>query len=73
MNHHMLLCRDIPGLKYTVESNKAGICVDTDDVSSVVEGIKKIESEYDQYSTNALSFYKSVDVTNLVEELISEI
>lgn len=66
-----MLCNDVPCLKQTVENAKAGICVDMDDTGAIIKAIGTIEREYTEYSNNARIFYDSVDLEEVVDQLIT--
>lgn len=65
-----MIANNIPGLKYTVEVNGAGKCVDTDSVQELQKAICEIDCDYIRYSNNALSFYESCDVRSLLFNVI---
>lgn len=68
-----LLCQDIPGLRFTVGTAEAGVCVDTSRSEEIVAGIREIEISYDHYNRKAGEFYESIDTEKLIAELIDEI
>lgn len=68
-----MLCRDIPGLSYTVGSATAGECCDTNDVDSVKIAIRKIDADYNCYSQNALKFYNSIDLKKIVSGMMADV
>ena len=57
-----VLCHNIPGLEYTIGAYKAGVCTDLDNMDSVKDAIKKIDSNYDYYTQNALTFFDSCNI-----------
>jgi glycosyltransferase involved in cell wall biosynthesis len=65
-----MLCNDIPGLKYTVEHYRAGLCTDFNCVDSVKDTIGKIFSDYPEYSANAETFYNSVDLDSIIKNIV---
>lgn len=65
-----VLGHDIPGLEYTVGRYHAGICCDMDHIESVRAAIRKIESQYDYYSANALEFYNSFDLPSAINGVV---
>ena len=65
-----ILGRDIPGLEYTVGIAKAGVCVDTNDIESIVNGILKIEGNYKLYKENAYKYFDSVDIDKEVKKIV---
>lgn len=54
-----MLGNDIPGLRYTIDSEKMGVCIETLDVKSIKEAILNIEQNYDNFSMNSYDFYTS--------------
>lgn len=65
-----MLCNDIPGLKYTVEHYKAGLCTDFNCVESVKDTMGKIFSDYKEYAANAATFYDSVDLDSIIKNIV---
>jgi glycosyltransferase involved in cell wall biosynthesis len=65
-----MLCRDIPGLKYTVDVSNAGICVDTDNQEEIINAIISIDKSYDTYSKNSYEFYDLIDIENLFNKAL---
>lgn len=57
-----VLCHNIPGLEYTIGAYKAGVCTDLDNMDSVKDAIKKIDSNYDYYTQNAFTFFDSCNI-----------
>ncbi len=66
-----VLCHDIPGLRYTIGQYKAGVCTDMDDTESVKAAIEEIDSNYEEYSQNARTFYDSYDIKNELLRIVS--
>lgn len=67
-----MLCSDIPGLRYTVGYNNAGICTDLQNTSNVKAAIKRIEENYDLFSTNSKAFFDNTDNTTVLKNIISK-
>ena len=65
-----VLGRDIPGLKYTIDYYKAGLCVDFSDNQAVQKAIKEIDANYLEYSSRANAFYDSIDIGTLFDNMI---
>lgn len=61
------LANDVAGLRYTIGANRAGISVNFNDSSAVVDGIQKIDTEYDLYSTQARIFFDNADNLSVVK------
>lgn len=67
-----MICNEIPGLEYTVKTNKCGVCTDTDDPNSIVNAIKTIDDNYEVYSANAKKMYNSVNLIELVNQVLEK-
>ncbi len=67
-----MLCNDIPGLKYTVEHYKAGICTDFNCVNAVRGTMDRIFADYDEYASNAGAFYNSIDLDSIIKDIVRE-
>ena len=65
-----MLANDVPGLKYTVENNQTGVCVDMNSVDNIRKAIKVIDNNYELYSKNASAFYDTCDVSAIVEDIL---
>lgn len=65
-----VLSNDIPGLVETIGINNAGICVNWDDPMAISNGIKKIFSDYNKYSSNAISFYSKEDNVEVMRNIL---
>ncbi|MDD3663218.1 MAG: glycosyltransferase [Candidatus Pacebacteria bacterium] len=61
-----VLAYNIPGLEYTIGSYNAGVCCDMDNQQEIKETIRKIDSNYEQYHQNAITFYNSFDVRETI-------
>lgn len=57
-----MLGSDIPGLKYTIETAGAGVCVDSQNKENIEETLNQLFNNYCEYSTNSQNFYKSADL-----------
>ena len=67
-----MLCSNIPGLKYTIEYNNAGICTNLQDIKEVKNAIKEIEKNYEKYSRNSKEFFDKTDNTLILKKIINE-
>lgn len=65
-----MLGNDIPGLVYTVEASKMGICVDKTNVEDIKNGILEIEKHYDEMKKNSFNFYESTNIREIIEKEI---
>lgn len=68
-----MIGNDIPGLKYMVELNGMGVCAEYENAASVAEAIKKIDADYQYYSSNSKQFFKKSDLDALLDELLTYI
>ena len=62
---------DVPGLINTIGADGAGVCT-LMNKESLIEAIKLIKDRYEEYSTNALRFYKEIDNVALMNKIICE-
>ena len=68
-----MLANNIPGLKYTVETNKAGVLINPEDTASIVAGIKNIEASYDEYVVGAKRLFAEVDNKQTIRDVLEKI
>lgn len=68
-----MICQDIPGLRYTVGTAGAGVCVECGDIEGIVNGIKAIETDYEHYSNKAMKFFESVDTISMVARIVDDL
>ena len=66
-----MIANKIPGLENTVGKVNAGKCVDFES-EELVNTIKEIDGNYEQYSANALALYNAVDNEKKIYQIISE-
>ena len=62
-----MIGNDIPGLRYTIEYNKMGVCVPQMNTESFFDAIQKIAENYDTYSNNAINFNNSDNKAEVVK------
>lgn len=65
-----MIGNDIPGLTYSLEYNKMGVCVDISKQNEIIAAIKNIEKEYLMYSKNSLTFYDKANVKEIINEIL---
>lgn len=69
-----MIGNDIPGLKYTIETSKSGICIKNISKNEIKKAIIKIDEDYNFYKQNSLRFYNEVNIKQIIEkEIISEV
>lgn len=64
-----MLANRLPGLVNTVEANSAGVCVDFTS-SEILNAIKEIESNYNQYSMRSSQFYARTDNSKVMSKML---
>lgn len=68
-----LLCNDIPGLKYMVEVNGAGVCVNENDTDNIIRAIKTIETDYKHFTFFSKKLYDSIDNKCTIESALKQL
>lgn len=68
-----MLGNDIPGLEYTIEFEKMGVCASYADVDEVVRAIEMIEKNYCDFSQNAKSFFEKNDLGGMLDILLNDV
>jgi glycosyltransferase involved in cell wall biosynthesis len=66
-----MLGNKIPGLINTIGNFRLGSLVEMDDSESIIKGIQNIEENYETYRRNAMQYYESVDIPDLIQGLIN--
>lgn len=67
-----MIANDIPGLRYTVEASKSGICVDTDNAESIQSAIYEIDCRYEYYAQNAETMYEQCDIDEIINCVLTK-
>ncbi|HHX66612.1 MAG TPA: hypothetical protein GX708_00965, partial [Gallicola sp.] len=67
-----ILGNDIPGLKYTIERTNSGKCVDMFDTESIINGIRHIMDNYEEYRCNLGKLLLLSDPIKEIEKIINE-
>lgn len=62
-----MIGNDIPGLRYTIEYNQMGVCVEKMNTESFARAIQKITDNYITYSKNAIDFNNGDNKTEVVK------
>jgi len=68
-----MICNDVSGLSSTVGVAQAGLCVDFSSVDIIVSALRQLDKNYEEFRTNSLKFYNTVDISELHSELIENI
>ncbi len=68
-----MLGNDIPGLIYTIEHEKMGVCASYNDVDQVVTAINKIEKNHEEYAENAKAFFATNDLSEMIDDLLKDV
>lgn len=73
MNGIPMIGNDIPGLRYMLEYYRMGKVCDLDSEESIVTAFESIMDNYDEFSSNARSYYETIDNKLIVERVIKDI
>lgn len=65
-----MLCNNPPGLRDSIGAYGAAVCLDELCKENVIDGAKRLLDDYQTYSRNAVSFFESVDVEEIVHKII---
>lgn len=68
-----LLCNEVPGLKFEVESNGFGVCIPEINTQAIEEAIDNIEENYDTMCEKAHRYYNSINVEALYKGIIDKL
>lgn len=61
---------DVPGLASLFDRFDIGVTANLDSPVDIAEAIRKVEENYDEYSSNSATYYSTVDVRGIVEEIL---
>ena len=67
-----IIANNIPGLKNTIGNAGAAVCIDFS-ANNVVNAIKEIENNYDNFSKNAEAFFEMTDNKKTMKALLNDI
>lgn len=67
------LCNDVPGLVETIGVNRAGLCVDWNDIDSIRCAIEELFSNYNVYADSARKFYHSENNLEKMRQIIADV
>lgn len=65
-----MIGNNIPGLKYTIDFNNMGVCIDAIDTENIKRALENIASNYDKYATNAKAFYESDNKEEVIKKAL---
>ena len=65
-----MISNDVPSLKYIFNKYNCGVSVNEFNKETIMEAILKIESNYDEISRNAKTFYDSVDIKEKLNSVL---
>ena len=66
-----IIGNNIPGLKNTIGTAHAGLCIDINE-ENVINAIKYINEHYEEISNSAYDFYESTDNVEVVNQIIAD-
>ena len=61
-----MIGNDIPGLRYTVEYNRMGVCVPKMNTKYFAQAIQNIADNYNTFSSNAVKFNQNDNKSEVV-------
>ena len=64
------LANDIPGLVETIGVNRAGVCVDWNNVLDLKEAIIDIDKNYKKYHENAMGMFNKTDCLTMINNIV---
>ena len=67
-----MIGNDIPGLRYTIEKENAGIIIDEEDVVSIKNAIIKIDANYEEFSKASRDLFEKCDNRKTIDETLKE-
>ncbi len=67
-----IMCNNIPGLRYTVETYNCGICVDFENKHEIIKGLKYYLENHSEMSKNANLFYEHINIKNLIIDIVND-
>lgn len=67
-----MIGNDIPGLRYSLEDYKMGVCTDTTNLDRISDAIKIIEKEYNSYQENAINYYDETNTMEIIHSIIRD-
>lgn len=63
----------IPGLEYSIGASGAGVCVDFRNSKEILEGLSRIEAEYEGFEAHARKFFDSTDNFKTMQKIIRQV
>lgn len=67
-----MLGSDVPGLRYPFEKYHIGVCCKNMKPETITDGIRQIEQEYEMMHENCLKYNESVDLDQIVCDILYE-
>jgi glycosyltransferase involved in cell wall biosynthesis len=67
-----MISNDLPALKYAFMENKAGLCITEYNIDEIKNAIFAIEKDYITYSEEALKLYNSLNVQDIIKNILKE-
>lgn len=67
-----MIANDLPALDMVFSQNRAGVCLQTLSAKEISEAILKIDSDYEVYSRLSHQLYESIDMVDLVKNIVSD-
>lgn len=67
------LGNDVPGLIYSIGLSRAGVCVNFNHIESIINALNDIETNYSEYSRNAINFFNTTDNLAVMREIVNNV
>ncbi|MEB7389005.1 hypothetical protein NGC53_04230 [Aerococcus viridans] len=64
---------DVPGLKFPIEKFNMGAIYSQDNVNQIKKSILLVEQNYNLFSSNAKKYYNSVNVHEIIDNVLKEV
>ncbi len=64
------LGNNVPGLRYTIGANRAGVCFEFCDREHVVSAVYALKECYGEFAKNAKKLYYSIDLRTITQEIV---
>jgi hypothetical protein len=68
-----LICNNLPALQFAVGDRNAGVCVDMNDQLQIESALLTIDNHYEQFSRAAKQLYDSVDIRDIIRQIMNGI
>lgn len=67
------ISNDCPGITSVILNNNIGAVVNFDNIKSIEDGISKIESNYIEFSLNAIKYFNSINMYSIINDILESV